>query len=265
MTAEAVNTLGDELRSRTQPLESDTFASALVTLRDGLSSSNAHTATAALEALLPFWPLLSTNASLLKAINTLIQLNVDKLGDANKRTRTLAGQALLQAAQTCLNFTITEDSALTQLEALVKEGFSSKQARTRESCLFYIRDIRKVDSSLPLRQWLPFLLACLEDSDASVRESAREVTVQLYTDRQVPEAARADLRKELQKNNIRGAEELIARLVHQKEEVGLGVPEGRQQANRTTSATSVGSVASVGATPLDAVQTVYVRLSLLSA
>lgn len=255
MTAEAVNTLGDELRSRTQPLESDTFSSALVTLREGLSSSNAHTSTATLEALISFWPLLDSNASLLKAINTLIQLNVDKLGDANKRTRTLAGQALLAAAKTCLNFQMSEESSLKQLEILVKEGFASKQARTRESCLFYIRDIRKVDPSLPLRQWLPSLLACLEDSDASVRESAREVTVVLYTDAAVPEAARADLRKELQKHNIRGAEELIARLVPQAD-VGLGVPEGRQQANRTVSTTSV---VSVGATPLDAVQTVYVR------
>lgn len=257
---EAINTLGDDLRTRTQPLESDTFASALSTLQAGLSSSNSHTATAAIEVLLLFWPLIDSNASLLKAIHLLIKGSlIDKLGDSNKRIRELAGKALLVTGKTCLNFQTSEDASLKTLESIIKDqGFASKQARTRESCLIYLREIRKDNPELALKQWMPCFLATLEDPDASVRETARENVVAIFADPAVPEAARADLKKELSKHNVRGSEELLARLLAGPKDLGLGVPEATPgSSNRTVSTTSVASA--VG-TPVDTVQPVYVSI-----
>lgn len=82
-------------------------------------------------------------------------------------------------------------------------GFSSKQARVREQALSTLVQIRRVHHLFPIRSFLLLLVATLEDSDASVRECAKQSVVELFTGPGVTDAARADLKKEMTKKGVR--------------------------------------------------------------
>jgi CLIP-associating protein 1/2 len=63
--------------------------------------------------------------------------------------------------------------------------------------------IRRSHHLFPIRPYLPSLIDGLEDSDANVRECAKQSVVELFTGPAVTDAARADLKKELTKKNVR--------------------------------------------------------------
>ena len=65
--------------------------------------------------------------------------------------------------------------------------------------------IRRVHHLFPIRPYLTFLVATLEDMDGNVRDCARQSVVELFTGPAVTDAARSDLKKEMAKKNVRKA------------------------------------------------------------
>jgi CLIP-associating protein 1/2 len=65
--------------------------------------------------------------------------------------------------------------------------------------------IRRAHHLFPIRPYLPLLVDTLEDTDAHVRECARQSVVELFTGPAVSDAARADLKKEMTKKSVRKA------------------------------------------------------------
>lgn len=63
--------------------------------------------------------------------------------------------------------------------------------------------IRRQHHTFPIRPYLPLLVDTLEDTDAHVRDCARVSIVELFTGPGVTDAARADLKKEMTKKNVR--------------------------------------------------------------
>ncbi len=64
-------------------------------------------------------------------------------------------------------------------------------------------DIRRAHHLFPIRPYLPLLVAVLEDSDSTVRETAKTSVVILFTSPGASDAARADLKRELAKKGVR--------------------------------------------------------------
>jgi CLIP-associating protein 1/2 len=79
------------------------------------------------------------------------------------------------------------------------------------------------------------LVSALEDSDARVRECARESVVELYTGPGVTDAARADLKTTMAKKNVRKGivESILSKLVSGSGPVVLASPqsEGSEDGN----------------------------------
>lgn len=63
--------------------------------------------------------------------------------------------------------------------------------------------IRRTHTQFPIRPYLSPLVDCLEDTDAHVRDCARTSVIELFTGPGVTDAARADLKKEMTKKNVR--------------------------------------------------------------
>ncbi|TFY58933.1 hypothetical protein EVJ58_g6102 [Rhodofomes roseus] len=63
--------------------------------------------------------------------------------------------------------------------------------------------LRRAHHLFPIRPYLPALVEALEDTDGTVRECARQSTVELFTGPGVSDAARADLKKEMTKKGVR--------------------------------------------------------------
>jgi CLIP-associating protein 1/2 len=64
-------------------------------------------------------------------------------------------------------------------------------------------DIRRAHHLFPIRPYLPILVSALEDSDSTVRETAKTSFVTLFTGPGASDAARADLKRELTKKGVR--------------------------------------------------------------
>lgn len=65
--------------------------------------------------------------------------------------------------------------------------------------------IRRAHHLFPIRPYLSYLVDGLEDTDAHVRECARQSVVELFTGPAINDAARADLKKEMSKKGVRKA------------------------------------------------------------
>jgi CLIP-associating protein 1/2 len=65
--------------------------------------------------------------------------------------------------------------------------------------------IRRAHHQFPIRPYLPLLVDCLEDTDAHVRDCARQSVVELFSGPAVSDGARADLKKEMTKKGVRKA------------------------------------------------------------
>lgn len=116
----------------------------------------------------------------------------------------------------------TQETALQMFERLLKEiGLASKAWRIREQVrchssnlhgdgtltfvqsILTLVDIRRAHHLFPIRPYLPILVGTLEDSDSTVRETAKTSVVILFTGPGVSDAARADLKRELAKKGVR--------------------------------------------------------------
>lgn len=96
------------------------------------------------------------------------------------------------------------ETPVTIFERALKEvGLGSKVWKVREQSIITLVHIRRAHPHFPIRPYLSLLVDCLEDTDARVRESARQSIVELFSGSDVSDAARADLKKELTKKGVR--------------------------------------------------------------
>jgi CLIP-associating protein 1/2 len=87
--------------------------------------------------------------------------------------------------------------------------------------------IRRTQHLFPIRPYLPLLITALEDTDSNVRDCARQSVVELFTGPGVSDAARADLKKEMTKKNVRKqiAETVLQRVLSGSTGGGDSVPQ----------------------------------------
>ncbi|KAG5646405.1 hypothetical protein DXG03_003455 [Asterophora parasitica] len=96
------------------------------------------------------------------------------------------------------------ETPLAMFERFMREsGLGSKIWKAREQSILTLVHIRRAHHQFPIRPYLPLLVDCLEDTDAHVRECARQSVVELFTGPGVSDGARADLKKEMTKKGVR--------------------------------------------------------------
>ncbi|ESK97479.1 heat repeat containing protein [Moniliophthora roreri MCA 2997] len=121
------------------------------------------------------------------------------------------------------------ETPLAMYERFLREsGLSSKVWKVREQSILILVHIRRQHHMFPIRSYLPLLVGCLEDTDAHVRECARQSVVELFTGPAVTDAARADLKKEMTKRGVRKTiiEGVLSKLL------GSGFDNGSNPASR---------------------------------
>ncbi|KAA1466154.1 hypothetical protein DENSPDRAFT_862277 [Dentipellis sp. KUC8613] len=213
------------------------------TLKTCLRTSNQHLSTATLSALPPLLPLLLSHGPSRPAVGpasasastssagsssvdtpTLRQVLlaflpaggiIDRLGEARERPREKARESLVLIG----GFAFRSgggsvmgrskdgkgsETPIQMFERFVKEiGLGSKVWRVREQSILTLVNIRRAHHLFPIRSYSPLLVEALEDSDSTVRETARVSVVELFTGPGVTDAARADLKKEMTKKGTR--------------------------------------------------------------
>ncbi|CAK5276018.1 unnamed protein product [Mycena citricolor] len=96
------------------------------------------------------------------------------------------------------------ETPLMMFERFLRElGLASKVWKVREQSILTLVHIRRAQPQFPIRTYLTQLVEALEDTDAHVRDSARQSVVELFSGPGVSDGARADLKKELTKKNVR--------------------------------------------------------------
>ncbi|KAF9534422.1 clasp N terminal-domain-containing protein [Crepidotus variabilis] len=163
---------------------------------------------------------------------------VDRLGDKEKaqakarETLVLIGGYAFRAGggSTIANKLGKEqETPLAIFERIVKEvGLASKVWKVREQCILTLVHIRRSHHLFPIRPYLSPLVDCLEDTDAHVRDCARQSVVELFTGPGVTDTARADLKKELTKKSVRKAivDDVLAKLLNKASTSSLPSYEG---------------------------------------
>ncbi|RXW25151.1 hypothetical protein EST38_g686 [Candolleomyces aberdarensis] len=206
-----------------------------------LRTSNQHLTNATLYAIPPLLPLIVTrSAATLQSnpplassssangssgfidVSTLRQVFmtfltsggiIDRLGDkeraqakARESLVLLGGYAFRAGASS--NFTSKSgknvETPMAIFERTLKEsGLASKVWKVREQSILTLVHLRRANPQFPMRPYLSLLVDCLEDTDAHVRDCARTSVVELFSGPHVTDAARADLKKEMTKKNVR--------------------------------------------------------------
>ncbi|KAG6911650.1 hypothetical protein DXG01_007900 [Tephrocybe rancida] len=96
------------------------------------------------------------------------------------------------------------ETPLAMFERFLREGgLGSKIWKVREQSILTLVHIRRAHHQFPIRPYLSLLVDCLEDTDAHVRDCARQSVVELFTGPGVTDGARADLKKEMTKKGVR--------------------------------------------------------------
>ena len=181
-------------------------------LKPCLKSSNSLVANHALAALAPYFAALGREQRTLKyALTQLVPW--EKLADAKPATRTSAARVVIAAAHAALLHSDASSAAPWALieTGLKEHGFASKNARAREQAVHILATLRANSSSSaetahhalpPLRPFTPLLLPLLADADPHVRSAALDSTIRIFADQAVSDAARADLKKEMQRVGV---------------------------------------------------------------
>jgi CLIP-associating protein 1/2 len=164
---------------------------------------------------------------------------IDRLGDGREKARDAAREALVSMGTTAFKSGGTNptpagsfkgkdpskgaETPLAIFERFVRElGFASKVWRVREqvrqrsfSCHHHILtsfstqiiltlvSIRQSNPFFPIKPYLTPLVETLEDGDGTVRECSRQSVITLFSGPTVTDAARADLKNEMNKRGVR--------------------------------------------------------------
>ncbi|KAF7301458.1 hypothetical protein MIND_00711100 [Mycena indigotica] len=207
-------------------------------LKACLRTSNQHLTTATLATLPPLLPILiapaladaqlSTSSSQPASVVDSFTLRqvlvaflpagglIERLGDkeraqvkAREALIILGGFAFRSGASSSIASNQSKGSKgpetpLMMFERHIRElGFASKVWKVREQCLLTLVHIRRAHPQFPIRVYLSQLVDTLEDTDAHVRDCARQSVIELFSGPSVSDAARADLKKEMTKKNVR--------------------------------------------------------------
>ncbi|KAJ5091585.1 hypothetical protein NUU61_006455 [Penicillium alfredii] len=116
---------------------------------------------------------------------------MERLGDHKERVR----------AQSASIFTELWPVAGAEVEYCVLEtALVGKNPRAKEMSLLWLLNMTK-NHGLLFRQYVPSLVACLEDADSAVRDTAKLVVIELF--RTAPARAKSDLQKQLVTRSVR--------------------------------------------------------------
>ncbi|KAF8457572.1 clasp N terminal-domain-containing protein [Kalaharituber pfeilii] len=158
----------------------------------------------------------------------LLPLFCERLGDQKPRISAMALTCLVDMYKACPQET----------EKTVKElGMGSKNPRAREQSVQWLLSVYRSIPGFSFRSFTPFLMKMLEDADAGVRDLTKDAVVELFSN--APDHAKADLKKELVRHNVRKA--IATHIVSQ-----LGIPGGAAAA-----AAAEGDGRSGGRSPAD--------------
>lgn len=148
-------------------------------------------ATSTLSSFLPYFlpliPASRDHSHLRVAVLTLLPPLLEKLNDPKDRVHGPAGDCISLLGVKCYEAESgsqpapsakgkERDTPASVWEATIKEALEGRGVRVKLEVLRILLKLRtEGEVKLPLKPWLPSLVALLEDSDGSVRDSAREV------------------------------------------------------------------------------------------
>ncbi|PYI06935.1 ARM repeat-containing protein, partial [Aspergillus sclerotiicarbonarius CBS 121057] len=128
----------------------------------------------------------------------LYSLLLERLGDPKERIRAQAAQA----------FTDLWPAAGRDVETYVLGmGLTHRNHRTKETSMIWLANVSLLphpmtkNHGLLFRSYVPSLVACLEDADNAVRNTAKSTVVELFQN--APAHAKSDLRKQMSEFNVR--------------------------------------------------------------
>ncbi|KAJ5224765.1 Protein stu1 [Penicillium citrinum] len=183
------------------------------TLRLAINSQHYSVASAGFSTLGHFLKRLSIQNQqqwILSQARNLYPVLLERLGDHKERVR----------AQSASIFTELWSHASNDAEYYVLEcALVGKNPRAKETSMLWLSSMTR-NHGLLFRQYVPSLVACLEDADSAVRDTARSVVVELFKNGSA--RAKSDLQKQLV---ARGVRKSIANAILSN--IGLGAePEG---------------------------------------
>ncbi|OJD15856.1 hypothetical protein AJ78_03909 [Emergomyces pasteurianus Ep9510] len=118
-------------------------------------------------------------------------LLLERLGDHKERVRSQAAQAFSDFWQ----------ASPVEVEHHVLEvALVGKNPRAKETSMAWLATMTR-DRGVLFRTYVPSLVACLEDADSGVRETAKATVIDLFQN--APPRALSDLKKQLQSHNVR--------------------------------------------------------------
>jgi CLIP-associating protein 1/2 len=101
----------------------------------------------------------------------ILPVLIEKLGDQKDRSRSVALTGLLDLWK----------SSGPDVERGIKElGFGSKIPRCRQESLNWLLQVHHSQQGFSFRSFTPFMIKMLEDASEPVRESAKDVVVELF-------------------------------------------------------------------------------------
>ncbi|KAI9695349.1 MAG: suppressor of tub2 mutation [Bogoriella megaspora] len=116
---------------------------------------------------------------------------LDRLGDPRESHRTAASQGFADLWQ----------SNGEEVERTIRDvAIAGTNARAKETGMQWVSKMSQ-EHGLQFKSFVPYLVASLEEHDGGVREVAKRVIVDLFSN--APEHAKNDLRKQLKGNNVR--------------------------------------------------------------
>lgn len=215
----ALHSLQAQLESAGYVVEADAVTSAV---KVALKHANQSLSTASLSFIPTYASMIYSgdgseshsilNHNVRMLINSVSLLVIEKLGDQKERIREAARTALIElgnAAYAISSGHLTTSGKGKETETplgifertLGEAGLAAKFARIREQSVLLLPILRQNCEKYPVRPLLPITVELLLDADATVREGARSTLVTLFS-RATP-AAKADLKKELEKRAVR--------------------------------------------------------------
>ncbi|KAJ5577022.1 hypothetical protein N7535_003948 [Penicillium sp. DV-2018c] len=145
----------------------------------------------------------------------LYPILLERLNDQKERVR----------AQAASIFTELWPFAGSEVEYHVLEvALVGKNHRAKEMSMLWLANMTK-NHGLLIRQYVPSLVACLEDADSAVRDTAKVVVIELF--RNGPARAKSDLQKQMA---ARGVRKSIANAVLS----GIGLASAEPEATSST-------------------------------
>ncbi|KAJ5975783.1 Protein stu1 [Penicillium waksmanii] len=190
------------------------------TLRLAINSQHYSVASAGFSTLGHFLKRLSIQDQqqwILSQASNFYPILLERLGDHKERVR----------AQSASIFTELWLHANNEAEYYVLQcALVGKNPRAKETSMLWLSSMTK-NHGLLIRQYVPPLVACLEDADSSVRDTARSVVVELF--RNGSARAKSDLQKQIV---ARGVRKSIANAILSS--IGLGSGE-LESSNRPVS------------------------------